>query len=211
MSDEQLRHRCRNPRCRMKLPQPVENEHHAFCCRGCFERFYFNKCRVCEHDLRKQGRRGDAHRLYCRPPRDCRSEAQKWPAKYEYGPRARISTTNARNADSTGLKIGIRGTPPPFNCLRHWVWGGDPENGDHSLYNQDSLTVARIVLADGRYHLRSPLAWPCQSWPDLDEAKRHSEAITLSALPLDSKLAASNRRNNDTPHPMRRKLPAIAG
>jgi hypothetical protein len=29
------RHRCRNQRCRSKLPAPVENEHHAFCTRGC--------------------------------------------------------------------------------------------------------------------------------------------------------------------------------
>jgi hypothetical protein len=31
----ELRHRCRNPKCRSKLPKPVANEHHAFCTRGC--------------------------------------------------------------------------------------------------------------------------------------------------------------------------------
>jgi hypothetical protein len=32
-----LRNNCRNPHCRTKLKAPVENEHHAFCCRaaGC--------------------------------------------------------------------------------------------------------------------------------------------------------------------------------
>jgi hypothetical protein len=35
-----LRHRCRNPRCKLKLSAPVENEHHAFCCRGCYVSFY---------------------------------------------------------------------------------------------------------------------------------------------------------------------------
>jgi len=63
-----LRRRCRNPHCGMKLSVPVENEHHAFCTRGCFNRFYFNRCRVYEKDLRKKGKRGDANRLYCRPP-----------------------------------------------------------------------------------------------------------------------------------------------
>jgi hypothetical protein len=88
------RKRCRNLRCRTKLPVPVENHRRAFCCRGCFESFYLNRCRVCEADLRKQGRRGDAGRLYCRPPKDCRQEAQKWPEKYAYGLRAAFPTTN---------------------------------------------------------------------------------------------------------------------
>ena len=34
----ELRHRCRNPRCRMKLPTPIDNLHRAFCTRGCYER-----------------------------------------------------------------------------------------------------------------------------------------------------------------------------
>jgi hypothetical protein len=79
-----LRHYCRNRHCRSKLKQPVENHHHAFCTRGCFESFYRNRCRVCERDLRKQGRRGDAGRLYCRPPNRCGHEGRKWPHKYGY-------------------------------------------------------------------------------------------------------------------------------
>jgi len=35
-----LRHYCRNPRCRSKLPDPVENTREAFCCRGCYRQFY---------------------------------------------------------------------------------------------------------------------------------------------------------------------------
>jgi hypothetical protein len=77
-----LRHRCRNLRCRMKLPAPVENEHQAFCARGCFDSFYFNRCRVCEQDLRHKGKRGQ--RLYCRPPNKCAAEARKWPDKYAF-------------------------------------------------------------------------------------------------------------------------------
>jgi hypothetical protein len=82
------RKRCRNLHCRMKLPAPVDNEHQAFCCRGCYKSFYLNRCRVCEADLRKRAKRGDAHRLYCRLPKNCRGEAQKWPEKYAYGLRA---------------------------------------------------------------------------------------------------------------------------
>jgi hypothetical protein len=81
----QLRHRCRNPRCRLKLPAPVEIEHRALCCRGCYESFYLTRCRVCERDLRKTGKRGDAQRLYCRAPSRCAAEARKWPEKYGFG------------------------------------------------------------------------------------------------------------------------------
>jgi hypothetical protein len=48
------RHYCRNPRCRMKLPTPVENEHHAFCTRGCFESFYLHRCLVCEEQMKRK-------------------------------------------------------------------------------------------------------------------------------------------------------------
>ena len=75
----ELRHRCRNQRCRSKLPEPVDNPHRAFCTRGCYESFYRTRCRVCETDLRKTGKRGDANRRFCRPPGRCANECRKWP------------------------------------------------------------------------------------------------------------------------------------
>jgi hypothetical protein len=198
-----LWHRCRNPRCRVKLSAPAENEHHAFCTRGCYESFHRNRCRVCERDLRKTGKRGDAGRLYCRPPADCRREAEKWPEKYAGGLRAGFPETKLRSAHSTGLKIGIEGDRPSLRCLARYRWGGDPDRGDHSLYDEDGLTIVRIVLQDdGRYHLRSPVTRPRMSWSDLDEARRHAEALALAAIFIDPKLATRARRDNETPHPM---------
>jgi len=37
---DKLRHYCRNPRCRGKLKEPVENLHAAFCTRGCWEQYH---------------------------------------------------------------------------------------------------------------------------------------------------------------------------
>src|SRR5262249_36386247 len=48
------KHYCRNPRCRMKLPASVENEHHAFCCRGCHSSFYRSRCLVCEDQMKRK-------------------------------------------------------------------------------------------------------------------------------------------------------------
>jgi hypothetical protein len=200
-----LRHRCRNQHCRLKLKAPVENHHRAFCCRGCYERFHHDRCRVCEADLRKQGRRGDAGRLYCRPPKGCKAEAQKWPEKYAYGPGAAFTTTNVKSAHSTGPLYGIAGHRPKHHCLRDWWWG-DPGIGDFSLYDAEGLTRARIVHGeDRRWHLRTPIAIPRQSWGDPEPAKRRAEGFALMAIPLadvDPKLAARIKRDNSIPHPM---------
>ena len=59
----ELRHRCRNPRCRSKLPAPVANAREAFCARGCHGAFYRARCLVCEGTI-EQPRRGT--RLICK-------------------------------------------------------------------------------------------------------------------------------------------------
>jgi hypothetical protein len=45
---QELRHYCRYPQCRSKLPVPVSNPREAFCKRGCYGSFYLHRCRVCE-------------------------------------------------------------------------------------------------------------------------------------------------------------------
>jgi hypothetical protein len=171
-----LRHRCRNPHCGMKLSAPVENEHHAFCTRGCFNRFYFNRCRVCEKDLRKKGKRGDANRLYCRPPNDCSAQARKWPEKYEYGVWDVPHTNNVRSAHSTGLKFGLRTHLSSLHCLRECWWGGDGEH-DHSLYGKDGLTLALLVLGNARYHLRTPITVRASTLPNEPDEEDVDESL----------------------------------
>jgi hypothetical protein len=48
----ELRHRCRNSKCRSKLPTSVANEREAFCTRGCHASFYRERCLVCERGMR---------------------------------------------------------------------------------------------------------------------------------------------------------------
>jgi hypothetical protein len=104
-----------------------------------------------------------------------------------------------------GLKTRPASDRPTSHCLRGWWWGGDGDR-DHSLYDRDGLTIARVVLeGDGRYHLQKPIAIPRQAWTQLEEAKRGAESFALMAMPLeavDPKLAARIKRNNETPHPM---------
>jgi hypothetical protein len=52
-----LRRRCRNPKCRLKLPEPVSNEREAFCCRGCYRSFYRHRCLICEQPMERKTER----------------------------------------------------------------------------------------------------------------------------------------------------------
>src|SRR5262249_49862528 len=149
------RKRCRNPRCRMKLPTPTDNPHKAFCTRGCFEGFYRSRCRVCEADLRKAGKRGDEQRRFCRPPNRCKAEAQKWPEKYAFGmlplsPPVQC-TSNVRNAHSTGIKTRHK-------SLRGWQWVAD--DLEHELRAADGALLARIESNAGRHRLTYPSTFP---------------------------------------------------
>jgi hypothetical protein len=199
-----LRHRCRNPKCRTKLKEPVGNEHKAFCCRGCFENFYRTKCIVCERDigtdpLTGEKRKRHSKRKFC--GRTCRAEAKHFPHAYAWVllPPVR-STINSRSAHSTGLKFGLMGEPL---CLRTWWWWWGDGSGDYSLYDRDGLTIARVVqLDDSRYYLRTPIVISQQSWVGFEGTKRGAEGFALMAMPLEAKLAARIKRNNATPHPM---------
>jgi len=192
------RHYCRNPRCRSKLPAPVENHHHAFCARGCYESFYRSRCLVCEDPMQRR-REGQQIRS---GHAKCAAEYRKFPHAFAFPvAKGQISHESLGSAHSTGTKFGLAGYPPARWCLRGWWWG-DPGIGDLSLYDGEGLSLVRIVLKDGQWHLRSPLSWPCRVWPNLETARHGAEAIALASLALDPKIAARIAKDNTTPHPM---------
>jgi hypothetical protein len=106
---EDLRHRCRNPHCRMKLAMPVANQHRAFCTPGCHSSFYLKRCLVCEND---KPARSTARRMLCRRPK-CETRYRKNMAHYSFlGGASELSTNDTasaanapRSAQSTGIKI----------------------------------------------------------------------------------------------------------
>jgi len=200
------RKRCRNPRCRQKLPHPTDNDHHAFCCRGCFNSFYLNRCRVCEKPLRDK--RGG--RLYCRPPNKCGAEAKKWPHVYEFQsapiPQAVCTPSESRSGHSTGLKIGIKAERPRHRALRHWSWHSD--QFEHELLDATGILIARLESNAGRHRLTYPLTFPILSWVDVVEAKQRTQAVALTHLKLvvgvniESRRLASIKAENTRPNPM---------
>src|SRR5215813_1760053 len=92
----EVRHYCRNPKCRSKLPKPVSNEREAFCARGCHTAFYRTRCRICEGPI-KQPKRGE--RLICR-------KAACIKAFREHGSQA--AELISKTPDFIGPKVPVR-------------------------------------------------------------------------------------------------------
>jgi hypothetical protein len=117
----QLRHRCRHPKCRSKLPTPVSNPHRAFCTPGCHSSFYLKRCLVCENE---KPAKSTARRKLCRRPK-CESRYRQNSRHYAFSGRDTISAANAlRSAHkshvSDGPKWAVAGgpalTPNQLHC-----------------------------------------------------------------------------------------------
>jgi|SRR6516225_33996 len=74
-----LRHYCRNPRCRSKLPSPASDPRKAFCTRGCHSSFYLKRCVVCEAPFTKTR----ANQEVCRKAR-CRRAFREANERFRY-------------------------------------------------------------------------------------------------------------------------------
>jgi hypothetical protein len=132
------RHFCRNPRCRSRLPTPVDNRRHAFCTLTCHRTFYFSRCVVCER------RKRSAKAATC--GRRCRAEQRRLPRAFplpgQYPFRRRADT---KSADKTGLK-----TPPITD--RVWRHVGGPQLPDINYrVPLDHQTAGRVRRANDKF------------------------------------------------------------
>jgi hypothetical protein len=121
---ENLRHRCRNPQCRVKLPAPVTNARDAFCCCGCHASFFRTRCRVCEAPI-KQPARGT--RLICNRAK-CKSV---WRA---------------------GLGLGRYPTPSRAESIREVPVNKGPKVGSSDDRASWLVVAARAPISANQYH-----------------------------------------------------------
>jgi hypothetical protein len=102
-SAEEVRHYCRNPRCRSKLSAPVRNPRDAFCTRGCYNSFFLHRCLVCEGRI-EQPKRGK--RLICKKAK-CRSAFRHYSCfgRYHASSAAKLIS---KEADLAGVKEPLK-------------------------------------------------------------------------------------------------------
>jgi hypothetical protein len=156
-----LRHYCRNPRCRSKLPSPASDPRKAFCTRGCHSSFYLKRCLVCEND-KPAG--STARRKLCRRPK-CEERYRKNSAHYSFlGGASELptndDTTSAanvpRSAQSTGIKSADFGDRPCYIVAGPKITA--------SVYHCATLPVdpniaARVNAANDLGRIRKEIAW----------------------------------------------------
>jgi hypothetical protein len=136
----ELRHYCRNPKCRSKLPKPVANPREAFCVRGCHSSFYLKRCRICEGAIAQPSGRG-APRLICKKSK-CRNT---WKTGPELGRWHQVSSSAdkcSKNVDSIGPVSPSKPTEPLFGTSSRQA----------SRYQQISIIVRPFQtdqMADG--------------------------------------------------------------
>jgi hypothetical protein len=167
---QELRHRCRNPICRMKLKVPVANHHHAFCTPGCHSSFYLKRCLVCENEKPAQS---TARRQLCRRPK-CRSQYSRNGSFFTYPVASTVrDAERSRSAHSTGVKsaresdrpwrlAGGRITAAEYHCATvpdgpddQWTdgqWRRIERNNRALLQGRESITTASFSLPDSYVH-----------------------------------------------------------
>jgi transcription antitermination factor NusG len=122
---EEVRHRCRHQRCRMKLPAPVSNPREAFCCRGCYGSFYLRRCLVCEGAIE----RTTANRKICKKPK-CRNALAAGVGFGRYHAISAKTTHASRNLELTRAQ-DEKPYWPRYRGPQHfrrpasgWLWRG---------------------------------------------------------------------------------------
>ena len=110
---QDLRHRCRNPRCRGVLKTSTANPRDAFCCRTCFNSFYRFRCLVCERPFSRKTER----RQVCGSPK-CRSEFRHHRERLSSTryPNPTLSPNGSRNPTKPGVKNGLK-TDRPWHVI----------------------------------------------------------------------------------------------
>jgi hypothetical protein len=225
-TDNEVRHYCRNPRCRSKLPAPVSNPRQAFCTRGCHNSFYRRRCLICERPI-EQPKRGK--RLICRKAK-CRSAFRNnsWFARYRTSPAAKL---NSKEADFVGVKGALKPdclwrivagpelTPSAFHCagvrgeeavevinrtnLKHWR-EANAEAEEKALIKRHHPPVNVVA---GYKHSDAPVVDLAPSKPTTFEVRQGTALFTDDRLDIPEFLrrtarppeaAAQNHRQSAT-------------
>jgi hypothetical protein len=121
-----LRYRCRNLRCRCKLPTPVTDERDAFCTRTCFASHYRSKCLVCG---RAFARKRDDQTTCGRPK--CQRALRLYPEQF-LRKWAQVTAVNV-NGSETLINRASKTAPEPESQPRPWRQVAGPPMSSEAL------------------------------------------------------------------------------
>jgi hypothetical protein len=145
-----LRHYCRNPRCRSKLPSPASDARKAFCTRGCHSSFYRRRCLICEQPMERK----TESQLVC-GKRRCRNALQASSNRKSHQAPLRVFGP-IKNPIKSGIKsAGLDDRP--------WYIVAGPKI-IAAVYHCATLPVdpdvaARVNAANDRGRIRKEIAW----------------------------------------------------
>ena len=185
LSKDGHRHRCRNPKCRSKLPEPRASTHSAFCTKGCWQQFHRARCVVCE----KEFERTAEHQLVC-GRRKCRAELKRQPEIYRpfhhglYAQRPLPAPTPHAIPSAPSESLEKWASRPCFIRGLRWAWHRpDRDDDDWELRGPDGRMVARIRQEGSGWWAARPRAIPEPPIEGRDEAMRRAERMAMWALP----------------------------
>ena len=126
----------------MKLKEPVENPHKAFCTPGCHSSFYLKRCLVCERSLVKKS----SKREICDKSK-CRSAFQS--NKYRF----RYPLIRSRKPHEMGIETSPQSRPTclfanaPLNILggTSWHWPNKPRLDSETLETIRRREIAALT------------------------------------------------------------------
>ena len=178
------RHRCRNPKCRSKLPEPRASIHSAFCTKGCWQQFHRKRCVVCEKEFERTAER----QLVC-GRRKCRAELKRQPEIYRPFHRGLY----AQKLLPAPTPHAVPSAPP--ETLEKWAskpciirglrWArADGDDDDWELSGPDGRMVARIRQEGSEWWVARPRAIPEPPIEGRDEAMWRAERMVMWALPV---------------------------
>jgi len=212
-NNSDLRHRCRNPKCRGKLPVPTDNPRRAFCTRFCFDQHYRTRCVVCEKDISKNPLTGKARanlgrRKYC--GRKHKAEAARFPHIFAWGDHHPVtSPIGSRSAHSTGLKTALK---PGRHKQWHQVAGPELSPTAFRLATLEPLPTAcrpsgleataraRPIIGPRTMppQVRSVREWLEAGCPVVEVTQPNAVLLTASSRIAESKVFLSLTYGRDT-------------
>ena len=172
MLQTSLRVRCRNQRCRCKLPIPTENDHKAFCSPYCYDQFYQWRCKVCQEPILKGRRRKSPD--HCHAER-CRKDFRRYHEAFSY-PHSPTCNYDPKSAHFTEAFFAIRRVPG-------WHWDATICVDEHWLYAHGRV-VAIVCCAEGDWKIRYPATFPVQTATTLEAARKKAIEAALWTWPI---------------------------